>query len=113
MAAEPFDDLRVFVRRTVIENDVYGLVALDLALDGVEEAVDFPMPAARHALSDDLSVQGIERREQSSRAIALVVVVRALATASNRLRSARARSNVPPVRIPQTRTTASVGGSKI
>src|SRR3954453_2967409 len=73
-ASEPGDDLRVFVGRVVVEDDVHGFGGRDGLLDSVEEADELLMPMALHTTADHLSVQHVERREQCRRAVALVVV---------------------------------------
>ena len=45
-----------------------------LAVDLVEEADEFLMPMARHALADDLAVEHVERGEQRRCAVPLVVM---------------------------------------
>ena len=75
MAAQPCDDLGVFVSGVVVENGVDGLAGRDGGFDGVEEADELLMAVALHAAADDRAVQDVERGEQGGRAMALVVMV--------------------------------------
>jgi hypothetical protein len=74
MAAEPRDDLGVFVRAVIVEDDVDGLVGRDLALDGIEEADELLMAVSLHAAPDDLAFEDIEGGEQGGRAVTLIVM---------------------------------------
>ena len=74
MTVEPGADLVLLVRRVIVEDHVDGLVRRHLALDAVEEADELLMAVALHVLSDDRSIQNVERREQRGRAVAFVVM---------------------------------------
>ena len=68
VTSEPGADLGMFVNGVVVENDVDELAGRDNGLDPIEEADEFLMAVARHALVDDRAIEDIERREQRRRA---------------------------------------------
>ena len=74
MAIEPFADLRVFVGRIVVEDDVDGFVGGNLSLDLVEEADELLMPMLLHAAPDDLAFEDVEGGEQRGDTVAFVIV---------------------------------------
>ena len=71
---QPGADLGMLVRRVVVDDQMQLHSGRGLAVDLVEEADEFLMPMARHALADDLALQHVERGEQCRCAVALVVV---------------------------------------
>jgi len=75
MAIEPFADLRVFMGRIVVKDDMDSLFGWDLSLDLVEKADELLMPMFLHAASDDLAFEHVEGGKQGGGAVALVVVV--------------------------------------
>ena len=74
MAAEPGAHLGMLVDGIIVEDRVNELSRWHRGLDPVQEAEEFLMAMARHALPDDRAVENIERREQGGRAITDVVV---------------------------------------
>jgi hypothetical protein len=74
MPFEPGADLGMLVCRVIVDDEVQIRLGRGFAVDPVEEADEFLMPMAAHALTDDLALQHVERGEQRRRAIALVVM---------------------------------------
>ena len=74
MPFEPGVDLGVLVRGVVVEHDVDQLAGGHVALDPVEEADEFLVAVALHALPDHGAVEHVERGEQGGGAVALVVM---------------------------------------
>ena len=74
MAAEPTDHLRMFVGRVVVENDVDHLAGRHRPLDGIEEADEFLMAVALHALADHAAFEHVEGSEQRGGSVAFVVM---------------------------------------
>ena len=73
MAGEPAQHLGVLVGGVVVEDDVDHLAGRHGALDGVEEADEFLMPVALHAVADHRALEHVEGGEQGRGAVALVV----------------------------------------
>ena len=74
MPREPGAHLGMLVDGIVVEDRVDQLAGRHRGLDPVEEADEFLMAMARHALADDGAVEDIERREQRRRAVADVIM---------------------------------------
>src|SRR5580704_11062019 len=87
---EPGADLGVLVRRIVVDDQVQLRSGRGLAVDLIEEADEFLMPMARHALADDPALQHVERGEQRRRTVTLVVMLGW--TAPDGIQRARLRS---------------------
>jgi hypothetical protein len=64
--------LGMLVRRIVFDDQVEFSPSRGLTVDLVEEADEFLMPMARHALADDPTLQHVEGGEQCRRAVAFV-----------------------------------------
>ena len=64
----------MLVRGIVVDDHVHLPAGWGFAVDLVEEADEFLVPMAAHALADDLTVEHVERGEQGCRAVALVIV---------------------------------------
>jgi hypothetical protein len=64
----------MLVGGVVVENYVDCFVGRHLALDGIEKADEFLVPAALHAAPDAVAFKDIEGSEQGGGAIALVIV---------------------------------------
>lgn len=71
---EPGPDLRVLVRRVVVDHQVEIEVARDIGFDVLQEAQELLMSVAGAALRDDLTVGDIESGEQRRRSMPIVVV---------------------------------------
>ena len=78
---EPFNNLGVLVGRIVVEHDVDLLVGRNLFVDGVQGSDELLMSMALHAPADHAAFEHVEGGEQGGRAIPLVVVGHAAATA--------------------------------
>ena len=74
MPCQPGADLRLLMRRVVIENDVDGFVFRQFRLNGVEEANELLMSVALHVSTDHRSVENIEGGKQGGGAMALVIM---------------------------------------
>lgn len=74
MAIQPGADFRLLVCGIVVEDDVDGLICGHFSLDGIEEADELLMPMALQVTADHRAIEGVERGEQGSGAVALVVV---------------------------------------
>jgi hypothetical protein len=64
----------MLVRGVVVDDQMQFPPGRRLAVDLVEEADEFLMPVAGHALADDAALQHVEGGEQGRRAVTLVVV---------------------------------------
>jgi hypothetical protein len=73
MSAQPAQHLGMLVGGVVIQDHVDHLAGGDLTLDGVEEADEFLVPVALHAVADHGVVQDVEGGEQGRGAVAFVV----------------------------------------
>src|SRR5205809_590938 len=87
MALQPSLDLGVLVSRVVIRNQMDVLVLRSLAVDEAEKFEPLLMAVLRHTGPNHRSIPRIERREQSRRPIALVVVGHGASTASDKRKS--------------------------
>src|SRR3546814_17993090 len=74
MPGQPGADLRLLVGRIIVEDDVDGLVSGRLGFDRVQEPDELLMPAPLHVAADHGTIQDIERGEQGSGPVALVVI---------------------------------------
>ena len=74
MPREPGAHFGMLVDGIIVEDRVDQLAGRHRGLDPVEEADEFLMAMARHALADDRAVEDIERREQRGRAVADVIM---------------------------------------
>lgn len=88
MPCQPGADLRLLMRRVVIENDVNRLVFRQFGLNGVEEADELLMAVTLLVAADHRSVENIEGGKQGGGAVAFIIV-RHRATASPLERQAR------------------------
>ena len=71
MPTQPTQHLGMLVRGVVVEDDVDHPAGEDRALDGIEEADEFLVPVALHAVADHPTVEHVEGREQGRGAVAL------------------------------------------
>ena len=74
MRLEPALHGRGLVGGIVIDDQMKVEIGRGLLIDQLEKAQELAVPMARHARSDHLSVQHVERRKQGRGAVALVVV---------------------------------------
>ena len=74
LSASQSSDLRVLVRRVVVDHQVEIEVARDIGFDVLQEAQELLMSVAGAALRDDLTVGDIESGEQRRRSMPIVVV---------------------------------------
>src|SRR5579872_4754924 len=63
-----------FMGGVVVNHEMEVEALRGLLIDQPQKAQELAMPMARQASADDLAVQHVERREQSRRAVAFVVV---------------------------------------
>jgi hypothetical protein len=75
MPLEPGADLGMLVRRIIVDDQVEFPPGWGFSVDLIEEADEFLMPMARHALADHLALQDVECGEQRRRAVALVIML--------------------------------------
>ena len=73
-SSEPRLHLRRFVRRIVVEHQMYLEVLLHDAVDLAQKAQELLRPMARLDVADDETRPDVERREQCRGAVALIVV---------------------------------------
>ena len=71
---KPCHDLRVLMRRVVIDDYFKVQIPGCLAFELLEEAQKFVVAMTLHALTEDLAGGNVERGEERGRAVALVVV---------------------------------------
>ncbi len=74
MFADPFHHSGVLVGGIVIDDDMDRFLVRHSGVDDVEEADELLMAMTLHALAEDLAFKDIERREQGSDAMPLVIV---------------------------------------
>src|ERR1700675_3395669 len=74
MSLEPGGHARMLVGRVVVRHDVQIRSGWGLDIDRVEEADEFLVPMAWHALADHFAIEHAEGRKQRGRAVALVIV---------------------------------------
>ena len=74
MPVEPLTDLRVLVRRVIIEDHMHRLAGGNLSLDGVEEANELLMPMALHVTAYDRAIENVQRGKQRCCSVPFVVM---------------------------------------
>ena len=74
MPVKPRSDLGMFVRSVIVEDDMHGLVARHGGIDRIEEADELLVAVLLHVAPDHGSVEDVERGEQRSRAVALLIM---------------------------------------
>src|SRR5258708_38049276 len=74
MHLEPALYCRGLVSGTVVDDQMQVEIGGGLLIDLLEKVEKLSMPMTRHASSDDLAVQHVQRCEQGRGAVALVVV---------------------------------------
>ena len=74
MPGQPGADFFMLVGRIIVDNGVDGLVCRNIALDAVEKSDELLVAMALHILSDDSSIQNVQRRKQGGCAVALVIM---------------------------------------
>ena len=74
IAVEPGFDLRVLVRRVVVENEVQFQIGVDPPLDTADEAEELLMAVPGETLVNDLAGGHVECSEEGRGAVPLVVV---------------------------------------
>jgi len=63
--SEPGANLGMLVPGVIVDNQMHVLLSRGLAIDRIEEADEFLVPMAAHALADDLAVEDVEGAAQS------------------------------------------------
>ena len=71
---QPGADFFMLVRRIIVDNSVDGLASRNIALDAVEKSDELLVAMALHILSDDSSIQNVQRRKQGGCAVTLVIM---------------------------------------
>jgi hypothetical protein len=74
MPVEPLTDLRVLVRRVIVEDHMNRLAGGNLRLDGVEEADELLMPMALHVAAYDRAIENVQRGEQRRCSVPFVIM---------------------------------------
>ena len=74
MPGEPGADPCVLVGGVVVEDDMGGLALRNLALDAVEKANELLMAMAGHVLSNHRAIKHVQRGEERSGAVSLVIL---------------------------------------
>jgi hypothetical protein len=64
MTSEPFQDLGMFVRGVVVDDDVDGLLAGHSGVDDIEETDELLMAMTVHALADHTAFENVEGGKQ-------------------------------------------------
>src|SRR5216683_4429479 len=74
MAGEPSLDPRMLVSRVIVDDQMDLEISRNTVVEMVEKSEKLLVPMARFALSDDRTVEHVERRKQGGGAVPIIVV---------------------------------------
>src|SRR5271165_6022997 len=74
MAAEPSQNLRMFVGGVIVDNGMDDFAGRYLGFDGIEEADKLLMAVTLHVAADHAAVENVQRSEERRCAVTLVIV---------------------------------------